>query len=292
MKNTILETTNAKSIVAEVQMLHNTVERKSAVFILVEGLSDKKLYTKFFRKDKVYIESANSSKKLIAALNLVSDMPMLSDITKGIIDADFRHLIVDINNNRNLFITDVHDSEMLMLKCPSVVRALCDENCYDGEADELCNAIMIALKPLSYLKYYNFCAVRNNPRLTSQIIFKGFSISNCYDGECSQDLANWRNAIFNYSNNRSNSIFPSLTILQKFIDDNQTDDLYNLTNGHDLSEGLRIKFSSKTNKNLESRQLESQMRVSYTFNDFKTTDLFKEIDAWATDAGLSIWVTC
>ena len=84
---------------------------------------------------------------------------------------------------------------------------------------------------------------------------------------------------------------PTKEEFSDFMEVNSTEDLMNLTNGHDLINGI-IKKIHKMNpmtKSYGSSDIEQITRASYSFSDFSQTELYSAIGSWANGRGIDLW---
>ncbi len=85
------------------------------VWVIVEGETDQKLYSKLIDGHHVEIEIAHGG--LNSLLLSVSELLRETDRILGIRDADFLHLEGKKETAENIFLTDFHDAEMMMISC-------------------------------------------------------------------------------------------------------------------------------------------------------------------------------
>jgi hypothetical protein len=98
------------------------------VFLLVEGSTDKLFYSNLVNEKQcrivVTIAGSSRKKRAIEVLTVLekSDFPGIL----AIVDADFDHLESIVYPNQNLFLTDTHDSETMMLRSSALERILAE----------------------------------------------------------------------------------------------------------------------------------------------------------------------
>ena len=82
-------------------------------FVLVEGESDIRLFRKFFNLENCKVENIPGGKfKLEECVReLMNNYPLLI----GLRDADFLHLEGTAYSEPNMFLTDLHDMEMIVV---------------------------------------------------------------------------------------------------------------------------------------------------------------------------------
>ena len=113
-----------------INRIYNTIEmqRKSfhGFFLLVEGDSDKKLYNNLVNQDNCRFQICKgkpSSKSNVIELITRLNQNNIAGVL-GLIDADFDHIENKEYNHDNLFLTDDHDLEMMLIKSPALEKIL------------------------------------------------------------------------------------------------------------------------------------------------------------------------
>lgn len=91
--------------------------RFAGSFVLVEGRADQKLYGKFIVKERCQILLCGSKQQVLAAVDILQgNLPGVI----AIIDADFAHAAGEVPEHDNIFMTDGHDAEMMILSTRAV----------------------------------------------------------------------------------------------------------------------------------------------------------------------------
>lgn len=145
------------------------------VFVLVEGDSDVRLYQKIFRQNTCKIEGVPGGKEQLAIV--LRELNTVFTLVFGIRDADFLHLEAKSSPLSNLFLTDYHDLEIMLINSDTAFSAVVYEfvpvEKQENHAD-LRKKFLNALKFLSYLRWYN---EMNNGELN----FKGLNLGDIFD---------------------------------------------------------------------------------------------------------------
>ena len=285
MKNTVLEGREVPACVEEIRLLLNNSLGCGKICVVVEGVDDVKAYGSLFDDLKVMFHPAGTCAIIPNTMDLVCQDVQLKDSVIGIKDADFDHLMGKEYHNDNLFLTDTHDVETLMLT-ERVEQRVCREM-----AGNSCPGIrekaMRILKPYSYIQYYNAKEILKN-KGTGGLLFKGFK-PHIVEENAYHD---WYQAVKSHGNNASNENYPSEEQLSHFIEANETEDLLNLTRGHDIVHliGVLLHNVYPACKNKSCGEIAGYIRVAYTFEEFQQTALFKAIDSWSQARNISLWV--
>ena len=130
-------------------------KNEGRVFILVEGDSDVRFYRKVFRQNTCKIEEIPGGKGKVEFV--LRELNKAFKLIIGIRDADFLHLETKKSPLSNLFLTDFHDLEILLIQSETAFSAVVHE--FSDIDKSVHNSLKIkllnALKFLSYLRWYN-----------------------------------------------------------------------------------------------------------------------------------------
>jgi hypothetical protein len=264
---------NAQDAVDQIRLSLNSPGGRGLVYILVEGKYDCCLYPKFFKECLVSLEYVGGGKGQVEKA-----LTLLQGITKqtfGICDADFRHITGNYSALSNLFLTDYHDIEMMMLNDNQTAANAFVEYRLQGNGIDIVQDAINGSIFAGYARWYNDTNV-------IELKFKNFSILPYYN--ISTKVFN-QTLFLNELNTRSpNKITAiSLSLINDFTRANTTTDFLNLCNGHDVITLIvaMIKITPKNN-NVSEEKFTSVLRASYTLNSFKATKLYAAIRAWET----------
>lgn len=275
------------SKVAEIRMMLSTDANKEKRMLLVEGADDRKFYAHFVSNSHVLIDVLDGCFLMPDILNLSNQSTVLKNKVVGIKDADFDHIIGKKSELDNLFVTDTHDWETMVMttECENNVAIEALGRIENG----LFEQVMQDLTNYSYIKLYNAVEVCNKG--LDGLLFKGLKLSNFYDGSspCRIDVA--LNAVRNHGNNARLTHFPKeeniANIKQTFsgIDNRQ------LTCGHDVIHGVvcrlaQLRGSSPT---IGYSDIEMLFRTSCAKDFFSNTNLYRQVDAWARSHNTVVW---
>lgn len=92
------------------------------VFSIVEGHSDKLIYERLVNKQEVRITIASGKNNAIKALSILEKENFCRVF--AVIDADFSRIEQQITDSNNLFLTDEHDLEMMLIKSDAFDKLL------------------------------------------------------------------------------------------------------------------------------------------------------------------------
>ena len=283
MGNTVIDEYDALTIVEDIRLNFNQDNVIHEVMIVVEGEDDKKALMKFFNLQVVDFFYTCNCLAVRDSMRIVTTDEQLKDCVIGIKDGDFDYLKgVKYDHIPNLFLTDTHDMETMMLTS-RVCRCLCLEM-MQNEYPNLLSEAMSSLKNLSYIRYYNDKMILDvgDPNAKG-INFKGLVIGGVIPMCVPVGVEKWLDAIEILGNSGKPS-FPNLDQIMTFIDDNPIceEQLPSFTNGHDLVFVIRDKLHSLSEKAKKygEKDIEYLIRANFDKDEFMDTQLYEELNNW------------
>lgn len=288
--NTVLGAYNAlpNSKISELEMLILSPVNQNKCILLVEGPDDKIFYGFFVNNSHVLFNIMSGCYNMSEILNLANQSQVLKNKIIAIKDADFDHLNGITYNIPNLFLTDTHDWETLVMTkdCEKKILMECK---VDELIEEIFHKVMIDLLNYSFLKFYNInkvCAAN-----MEGILFKGLKISKFYDGDSQTEIDPCLQAVRKHGNNYKLPHFPKQEEINTFKNEWKQINLEQISCGHDILHGIVCRLSYLLNKNscIGYSDLERICRCAYTLDDFKKTHLYKSVLLWSQNNGKEIW---
>ena len=266
----------------KIRLSRNHPLTKNKVFILLEGKTDIKLFRNIFNHQTTNINQINGKEKIKQALQILQNEGFVKII--GIKDADFDNLNGVTYNGINLFITDYADMEIQMIESQafkSFINEFSDENCYKIFLEELKGKLYQEALSIGYLRWYNEKYFKEHNRYLLR--FKGLNFNNFIDVSMCDISINKNNLIteiIKFSNLDFDNNF-----LKEIIDDlkSLSNDYLQICNGHDITVLLAHLFNHKGNSdksNINQNRIEEALRLSYSFEDFTNTNLYKLLKEW------------
>ena len=247
------------------------------VWILVEGEDDCKIYPQFFEEKKTKVEFVNGGKgQLSIALNTLS---VETEQVIGIQDADFLHLEKSYPVIKNLFYTDYHDVEIMMLSFDNVICNLFSEYCLTERREDIWQNVLQEASQVAYIRWFN---EKNNCKIRFSGLKYGDNLTEIENGKLSvkyQDLLQ----ILNERSKNKTQLLTNENI-DVFITTNRTDDLLNLCNGHDVTALLSLIIGGQ----VSHREFCRHLRLSFTIQHFSQTKLYSDILNWQINHGYAI----
>lgn len=254
---------------------------KNYLWILVEGITDQKLYAKLIdgKNTKVEMVHGGGIKNL---RDVVAILVRETDRVIGIRDADFLHLDNKQETITNLFLTDCHDAEMTLLSCHIAFQHLVAEYLPEKRTDfdSLRNSLLISIAFLSGIRWIN-----NAEDLG--LNFDSLGLNNFYNAanltlnkaKCIQEI-------------ETRSPKKKRTINAEEIESKiaGTTDYYNLNNGHDTVRAFALYVTAiNGGKGIKDDEIARTLRVAYRKEDFASTALYASLKNWEQQTGYALF---
>lgn len=272
------------------------------VGILVESHKDEIIFRKFFDAKKCHFYPQNGKYKLLPVLEILNKS--IKDKVIGIIDADFHRILGTEIEYENLFLTDKHDVELMMMFSeawqnminhyvnPEKIAQLEKE-----KKDTLLHILLHIAFPLSCLRWLredkkleNIKFRRSTNKEIKYLKYQDF----IDDKSLTINKQNLIRAVENISeqpyffakNNQYLSDWETY-LSQKY-------DLGEFSNGHDilhiLSIALQKVISNRANTGkIEADTLAENLGIAYRLTDFQHTQLYQSLSSWQKEKALSIF---
>ncbi|MFA7450571.1 MAG: DUF4435 domain-containing protein [Bacteroidales bacterium] len=277
VKNSIKQDSQTATLV---QMFRTDLYSEK-IIVVVEGEDDKRLFSRFFQDETAHIFPIGGNVKFPVILNQLNG----SYETRFIMlkDADFDHL--NKTNNypySNLFLTDTHDAETMMINYDTIRNICCEYSC-PIPPSEFIEKLFRDLEALSYLKWYNSV---NNIRLN----FKVLNLTNIYTGDNPTEFENILSKLYANDANKS-KIYITKEDIQLFYISHKESGIKPqlLINGHDLCEAMVVALiKMKVKGNVKNNDISRCLRSSYTLDHFKETKMYEDIFVWNKECQLDI----
>lgn len=271
-ENPIAEVTaeNPDSIIAKIQLYLNNPQNEK-IIVLVEGIDDKKFFSKFFDENTTQIECCDGCKNVVCVFEKLN--PRYEEYMIAIKDADYDILEGKTYTYTNFFLTDCHDLEMMILHNSCVENNLCAE-CSLPTDSGIVKTVLEDIKSLSYLRWYN---EKNRKGLElKQILCNLYKGSNALDCETCLCII---------EGNKGKGV-PKKSDLLSFESEYSSVDLFDLSVGHDVCHALALKLKYLCKKeNFKCKihgeeGVSSAIRIAYNASDFKKTKLYTNLKKW------------
>lgn len=259
--------------------------------IVVEGVTDCRLYSKFIDKSEVKVISAYSKDNVRRSVTEVwgrrNDRKVI-----GILDADIDRLCGK-TYNPPIFLTDKRDLETMIMSTGALEDVLTEyadpqlletfEENYGSVRDVLARSTY----PIGLLM---FISSRERMGLNFKNIDHSFFINR---KTLAIDIRKMIDEVFSQSVNKGIGKKELADMISE--EEEVLNDPWIAVRGHDavavLAIGLNETFGSYNSKGIKSGQLSGSLRLAFGNDYFEDTDLFRDTSAWANKHNFVIWVT-
>lgn len=267
--STVTGSLTSGSIITRIRMIISHPTFKGKVMVVVEGADDKKLYGRLFKKDTVQVYPYGGCDKYDLLLTTLN--PRYQHQLMVIKDADFEHITGCEYHYPNLFRTDTHDAETMMMT--EDFYAVFKAEFLDGDDSKLdeMKKVHDELLPLSWFKLA--CK-----EMSRKVDFGTFKVYKFYQGNGPVDIEKCTKVLSQKPENIAAGIPTSSemeAVKTKYghVPNNQ------LNNGHDICYGFAYKYKTlDTGKGeISIDSLEKVLRASYTIALFSQTKLYSDI---------------
>jgi hypothetical protein len=271
---------NEIDTIGEIRQARRHPTGKNYLWILVEGISDQKLYSKLIDGPYTKIEIVHGGGKnelRDALLKLIVE----TNRVIGIRDADFLRLDKQQETIKTLFLTDAHDAEMMLLSCDEAFHHVVAEYlpAKRTESNTLRNSLLISLVFFSGIRWLN-----NTEDLG--LNFKGIGLTDFYDAI---NLTLKKNECIQVVEIRSPNKKRTIEVEEIDLKITGNSDYYNLCNGHDILKAFALHITAKGGRGIKDDEISNALRVAYRKEDFAATALFKSLKNWEYDTGYSLF---
>lgn len=269
----------------KIEMSLNSFPNRVGIF--VESPNNEKLFKPLFDKTCRFFVR-HGWKKVLEGIEFFNKSTNIFAVI-GIIDADFRRITGNFLTEKNIFMTDFHDTEMMTIFSESwdhiIYREADTEKLADFEQKKHFKDFLLELiKPLSCLRLLNetenlgliFKKANKENQEFKYIEYKLF-----VNEKLEFDFKNLLKAVENRSE-KPNYFKNNPQIMQKLTDlQTKIFDLKEISNGHDFMNVLAIALQKAiSNKKIDAEHLENLFIIAYRFTDFQKTELYQTLENW------------
>jgi hypothetical protein len=274
----IIQETMTPSIIASTIRLQRGAF--SGAFLLLEGVNDQKLFSKFIDENLCRILVGNGKEKVLELIELLEkDDP--NDYL-AIVDRDFADLLDKPDKPDSVFYPDDNDIEISLFESAALDQILIEYGS-SGKLERYCEGG--SLKELIYVEASQIGAIRFLSKKNDwNLKFENMKFRFLPKKKGKVDLKKQTEHII--SRSRKNNVLDVERVLHNVAEARSSHHPKDLSNGHDVLQILAVWLKNCIgNCNAFSGEdglssLHSVFRLSYTFEDFKRTSLFSEIDRW------------
>lgn len=272
---------------------------KNKIFCFVEGVSDIKFYGSIFNKDLIEIESSktgdikiNGKKDIINLMEKINNEEIFSCYKNRIIaicDADFDHIenLISAYQSKNIFMTDYHDIEIMMLSNNDCWESFLHEFTIPSHiklsGSNMLKSCIDVAKIIGSLRYINS---KNNLNLNFKKLNYSQFIKVNENHEPSINFELLVDILLSRSQSLTNKNPKILVDLYHDLirekPELHKEYIFHICCGHDITNVIFViyrhdNYRISLEKNINSSVIESALRLSYNKDHFKQTTLFSSL---------------
>lgn len=273
----------ASDKVNEIKLLLRHPSYRDKGIVVVEGGTDVRLFRSVIRTKFLKLESVDGKDDLVKVIRaLKSDG---EDAVLGVADADFDHLEGQATTLEaaDVYVTDVHDAELLMISSPAL-DAFVHEFVVDERHAEVLEALRDAVLQAAYhvgiLRWINAAENLN-------LRFKGLRFSSFCDIsklDISINIDDLIDDVLRRSPRADKSKSARERLRTKYDEYGARDACaLQVCCGHDVTRLIALIFSQRwisLEKNMSQGKVESTLRVAYSMETFRETSLYAKLSSW------------
>jgi hypothetical protein len=251
------------------------------VFLIVEGVGDKRIYGLVIDHEACKIEVAYGRDNVLGAISILNSGSFSGVL--GIVDADADRLAAEIPLQENVFWTDLHDLECMILNSRAFDRVL-DEfgteeriaKFTEKRSPLVARELAVSAVPVGCLR---LLSIRDGLALK----FEGITFSRFVKTpEIQIDVSKLVREVTNNSQkhhlNQQEIAGAVVHAMQ------QNHDPWQISCGHDIVEllslALRKTFCAESSGEVAPERLERSLRLAYSAADLRNTRLFRAVRQW------------
>ena len=275
---------NPHSVISEIRMARSA--RPNLAYILVEGISDQRLFTKFVERQYCKIKGVEGKSNVLFAIENLRKGNVKGVI--AIIDQDYDSLLGKVNVAENVFVTDTHDIETMIIKTGDLSSFYAEY--FDLDRME---RVEKRWKTSFIQKVIQATRIIGNLRFVSEYYqlflgFKGLRYKDFIDANYNVDCDK---LILQAAININYSETWLLDDIKRklMIEIQNRHDKWQVCCGHDLTNIIALALDrdfvgnflgNSTARRVKGTTIEMALRLTYTKPQFMETDLFKAMTRW------------
>lgn len=281
----------------------NSVRMSGAFYMYVEGASDERFWNKFINKNQVKVQICHGCKSL---LNIVDEHIKQGEMNfLAVTDSDFNVILGTIPHKENLFVTDDHDTELMMFHSNRTVKELFNAIDRGNKiADYERNGHSLLDETMQITNEIGYCKLASKRRQHSLLFAfedeKTHEITRpkyegALDGQTGRYLGLEQLVGKVHGFTCSCKVKPPKIgeIVEATKEEKQNQyDKWQLSNGHDVSYLLPFLMRRRCrhrNTHIDIEFVDSVLYAAYQLEDFKQTKLYSSLRTWALEKRIKIF---
>ena len=258
---------NTSSVVNSVRLTLNNHVNSGKIIMVVEGPSDKFFFKRFYSSERIEIIPTGKCSEVV---NVIQTLQIYRKRLVGVKDADFDRLNGISYSFDNLFMTEGHDLEIMILASSKVFDYLNVEYLLSPKVTSFTkNKIYRDLLPLSMLRWYNS---KYSLRIKFDKINPG---SCCIQGQF--NFTQYERLLFSYGNN--NAKRPDKSHFRKWCRVFRAP-YSEITTGHDAIKVLYQYVRNIYKRNISEKVFQKNIITAYPKEAFEQTKLAINMAQW------------
>lgn len=269
------------SVMSNILMYRKQVPNQA--FLLVEGESDIGFYKNIINKKTCRIVSLSGKEKVEKALRILNAHQVKGVI--AVIDKDYDALLGCLEEEDNLYHTDTHDVETMILKTGAFERFVNefgnDDKIGHFENVKGCTVLEELLAIANKVGTLRFL----NMKCKWGVGFRNVELNRCLTDQLELDETVLIDALLYHDDKKYLRQEITETLEQEL---NKGHDPWEMSRGHDLTQLIAIFFTRRSSMALgntrafgmNGRDVESAIRLAYREEDFETTLLYAGMMQW------------
>lgn len=285
-KNSVKSIITKEDIINEVRMTLASDTSKKKAFVIVEGEDDSSFLRKHVDNNIEIKESFSGCKGVDEIIKQLNEIIPHNPRFIGIKDRDYGKLL---DNNR-IFYYDYNNLEVFLISSDDVLKSICSEYYRgDSKSHELRVHMLEELLIMGIIRKISFI---DKWGLKLDCI----SINNAYNKDLKKIDKEYIQKEINRINSQFFDKYPEKlekinSEVEKINENINYEDLLNLIQGHDLLFLFKriCDDSNNLSKGLNVGDIASSMRCSYSIDEFKNSNLYKNIKAYESNHKIKIF---
>ena len=250
--------------------------------LVVEGDSDARVYGRFVDDKSCMVVPAHGKSNVLIAMGILEKDGILGVI--AIVDSDFSALDEAVQENPNVFKTDTHDLETMILYSPALDTVLAEFGSprHIKRLGKPVRELLLSVAlPIGYLRWISSSKQDNLSLRLKEMTFG--RIIRTHNGGMSADIDVMLSEVKIQS---ENSPFDENDLRDRIVEllRKKQHDPWHVCRGHDmihiLTIGLRLVFGNRQAKRVTYEQVDGIMRIAFGFTEFSRTELSQLLREW------------
>ncbi|MCU0547334.1 MAG: DUF4435 domain-containing protein [Oscillatoriaceae cyanobacterium Prado104] len=264
-------------IANKIRLLRTQSQYAGHSFLIAEGDTDARVWKNLVDSTKCSVEIAHNKDNAVKVLDILEKSNFAGVL--AVVDADFWIVEGTVPSSPNLFLTDTHDLETMLLKSPALEKVLAEhgsEAKIKLFAKDIRQTLLESAKIIGYLRWvslkFNYC-----------LIFEDLEFKKFVDDKT---LVLDKSKLLQTVKNKSQKLGLDDGAIQQQMDSltKNTHDMWYVCCGHDMICILQVALckalGSCNSKQVEPQILEKDLRLACESAYFRETKLYTAIEHW------------